>query len=73
MRATISARLADGELAAVRKQLKSMEARKGANGIFAELNALTIRFADFAYPVYLLQNVALDKVTRDAAQACLEK
>ena len=70
--ATISARC-DGELAAARKQLKSMEARKGANGIFAELNALTIRFADFAYPVYLLQNVAPDKVTRDAAQACLEK
>lgn len=63
----------DGELAAVRKQLKAMEARKGASGIYAELNALTIRFADFAYPVYLLQNVAPDKVTRDAAQACLEK
>ena len=27
----------------------------------------------FAYPVYLLQNVATDKATRDAAQACLEK
>ena len=50
-----------------------MEARKGADGVFAELNALTIRFADFAYPVYLLQNVAPDKTTRDAAQACLEK
>jgi thimet oligopeptidase len=70
--ATISQRCA-GELAAVRKQLAAMEARKGAGGIFAELNALTIRFADFAYPVYLLQNVAPDKVTRDAAQACLEK
>ena len=70
--ATISARC-DGELASVRKQLKAMEARKGADGIFAELNALTIRFADFAYPVYLLQNVASDKATRDAAQACLEK
>jgi thimet oligopeptidase len=70
--ATTSARC-DGELAAVRKQLKAMEARKGAGGIFAELNALTIHFADFAYPVYLLQNVAPDKATRDAAQACLEK
>ena len=50
-----------------------MEARKEAGSIFAELNALSIRFADFAYPVYLLQNVAPDKATRDAAQACLEK
>jgi thimet oligopeptidase len=70
--ATITARC-DGELAAVRQQQKAMEARKGAGTIFAELNALSIRFADFAYPVYLLQNVAPDKATRDAAQACLEK
>ncbi len=70
--ATITARC-DGELAAVRQQQKAMEARKGAGTIFAELNALSIRFAEFAYPVYLLQNVAPDKATRDAAQACLEK
>ncbi|HQR77746.1 MAG TPA: M3 family metallopeptidase, partial [Burkholderiaceae bacterium] len=70
--ATIAARC-DGELAAVRQQQKAMEARKDAGNIFGELNALSIRFADFAYPVYLLQNVAPDKATRDAAQACLEK
>ncbi len=70
--ATIAARC-EGELAAVRKQQKAMEARKEAGSIFGELNALAIRFADFAYPVYLLQSVAPDKTTRDAAQACLEK
>ena len=57
----------------MRKQQKAMEARKEAGSIFGELNALAIRFADFAYPVYLLQSVAPDKTTRDAAQACLEK
>lgn len=70
--ATITARC-DSELAAVRRMQKAMEAKKGAGTIFAELNALSIRYADFTYPVYLLQNVAADKATRDAAQACLEK
>ena len=70
--ATIAARC-EGELAAVRRQQKAMEARKEAGNIFSELNAVSIRFADFAYPVYLLQSVAPDKATRDAAQACLEK
>jgi thimet oligopeptidase len=70
--AMITARC-DGELANVRQQQKAIEARKGAGTIFAELNALSIRFADFAYPVYLLQNIAPDKATRDAAQTCLEK
>jgi len=70
--ATIAARC-EGELDAVRRQQKAMEARKEAGNIFSELNAVSIRFADFAYPVYLLQSVAPDKATRDAAQACLEK
>ena len=70
--AEISARC-DAELAAARKMLKAMEARKGAGNVLAELNALSIQAADFANPVYLLQNVAADKATRDAAQACLEK
>ena len=52
---------------------KAMETRKGAGNVLAELNAISIRFADFANPVYLLQNVAADKTTRDAAQKCLEK
>ena len=63
----------DAELAAARKMLKAMEARKGAGDVLAELNALSIQTADFANPVYLLQNVAPDKATRDAAQTCLEK
>jgi len=63
----------DAELAAARKMLKAMEGRKGAGNVLAELNTLSIQAADFANPVYLLQNVAVDKATRDAAQACLEK
>jgi thimet oligopeptidase len=70
--ATINARC-EPELAKARAQLNAMEARKGPAGVFAELNRLSIDFADFANPVYLLQNVAPDKATRDAAQACLEK
>jgi thimet oligopeptidase len=70
--ATIAARC-DGELAAVRRHKQSIEERKAAAGVLGELNALVIRFADFGYPVYLLQNVAPEKATRDAAQACLEK
>ncbi|HET9024364.1 MAG TPA: M3 family metallopeptidase, partial [Burkholderiaceae bacterium] len=70
--AAISARC-DRELANVRGTLKAMESRKGSGKVFAELNALSIAFTDFAYPVYLLQNVSPDKATRDAAQACLEK
>jgi thimet oligopeptidase len=70
--ATIEVRC-DRELARVRGMLTTMEARKGAGKVFDELNALSIAFADFAYPVYLLQNVSPDKATRDAAQTCLEK
>ena len=70
--ATINARC-DGELAKARAALKSMEASKGTSTVFAELNRLSIGMGDFANPVYLLQNVATDKATRDAAQACLEK
>ena len=63
----------EAELAAARKMLKAMEARKGAGNVLAELNVLSIQASDFANPVYLLQNVGVDKTTRDAAQACLEK
>jgi thimet oligopeptidase len=69
---TIAARC-DPELAKVRATLKAMESRRGPAGVFAELNRLSLAFIDFAYPVYLLQNVAPDAATRDAAQACLEK
>ena len=70
--AAINARC-DAELAKARAGLKAIESRKGAGTVFAEINRLSIGYADFAYPVYLLQNVSPDKATRDAAQACLEK
>ena len=69
---TIAARC-DGEFAKARAMQKAIEARKGAGSILAELNRLSIAYADFAYPVYLLQNVSPDKAVRDAAQDCLEK
>jgi thimet oligopeptidase len=70
--ATIAGRC-DGELAKARAALKAIESRKAPGGVLAELNKLSIDFADFAYPVYLLQNVAPDKAVRDAAHTCLEK
>jgi len=69
--AAIAARC-DTELANVRAAKKAIESKKGA-GIFADWNRLSMQFADFANPVYLLQNVSPEKATRDAAQACLEK
>lgn len=69
--ATITARC-DGELAKVRATKKAIEAKKSRD-VFADRNRLSIQFADFTYPVYLLQSVAPDKPTRDAAQSCLEK
>ena len=69
--ATIAARC-DRELAKLRATKKTIEAKKDA-GVFADWNRLSMQVADFGYPVYLLQNVATDKATRDAAQACLEK
>ncbi len=69
--ATIAGRC-DTELAKARATKKTIESKKDA-GVFADWNRLSIQFADFANPVYLLQNVAADKATRDAAQSCLEK
>ncbi len=62
----------DGELARARATLKAIEGKTAGN-VFADWNGLSTQVADFASPVYLLQNVAVDKATRDAAQACLEK
>ena len=67
---TIAARC-DNELAKARATKKAIESKAG--DVFADWNRLSMQFADFAYPVYLLQNVASDKPTRDAAQSCLEK
>ena len=68
--AMIAARC-DNELAKVRATKRAIESKAG--DVFADWNRLSMQFADFAYPVYLLQNVATDKPTRDAAQSCLEK
>ena len=69
--ATITARC-DSELAKARVTKKAIES-KTDSGVFGDWNRLSIQYADFANPVYLLQNVATDKATRDAAQTCLEK
>ncbi|HYM47276.1 MAG TPA: M3 family metallopeptidase [Burkholderiaceae bacterium] len=69
--ATITGRC-ENELANARTTKKAIESKKDA-GVFADWNWLSMRVADFGYPVYLLQSVATDKATRDAAQACLEK
>ncbi|MEG1970127.1 MAG: M3 family metallopeptidase [Burkholderiaceae bacterium] len=59
------------ELAAMRARVAAMEA-SSAPDVLREWNSLSIASADFLYPVYLLANVATDKATRDAAQACVE-
>ena len=69
--ATIAGRC-DAELAKARATKKAIEAKKDTD-VFADWNRLSIQVQDFGYPVYLLQNVATDKATRDAAQTCLEK
>jgi thimet oligopeptidase len=69
--ATIAGRC-DAELAKARATKKAIEAKKDAD-VFADWNRLSLQVQDFGYPVYLLQNVATDKPTRDAAQACLER
>lgn len=63
----------DDVLAQVRRELHALEKASGAGGVLAGIDALGMRYGDFAYPVYLLQNVSPDKATRDAAQSCLEK
>ena len=72
--ATIAGRC-DAELAKARATKKAIEAKKSieSGDVFADWNRLSIQVQDFGYPVYLLQSVATDKATRDAAQACLEK
>ena len=72
--ATIAARC-DTELAKARATKKAIEAKKAVESgdVFADWNRLSIQVQGFGYPVYLLQHVATDKATRDAAQTCLEK
>ncbi len=68
--AVINARC-PAELAAARNTMAAMEGRQGP-GVLREWNDLSLATANFLYPVYLLANVATDKATRDAAQACVE-
>ena len=52
-----SPRRCDSELARARTTKKAIEAKKDATTVSADWNQLSMQFADFAYPVYLLQNV----------------
>ena len=71
--ATIQQRC-DGELAALRKTVTMLERnRAAASTVLAGMNRLALQSASFGNPVYLLANVATDKATRDAAQACVAK
>ena len=69
--ATITARC-DSELAKARATKKAIELRR-MRAFLRTGTGCQFSMSDFAYPVYLLQNVAIDKATRDAAQTCLEK
>ena len=63
----------DAALAQRRAMMAAMEARSGPDGILEEFNALAIMAGSFDDPLSVLQNAAPDKVTRDAAQSCLDK
>ncbi len=63
----------DGELAAARKQIAAMEKDRNAARLLPDFNRFELSSGAFLNPVYLLANVAVEKATRDAAQACVEK
>ena len=63
----------DSELAAARATIARMEKIKGSAGVLADFNRLSLQSGSFSSPVYLLANVAADKPTRDAADACSAK
>lgn len=67
--ATINA-MCDAKIAGFRETKAAMEARQGSQGIFDEWNQLSIATSDLDGPLSLLANVATDKATRDAADAC---
>ncbi len=66
-------RACDTGLAAARKTLRAMEARRAPGRIFAEWNRLSMQIEDFGNPIYLLSSVHPDKAARDAAEPCLQK
>lgn len=68
--ATVAKRCSS-EIAAARAAIARMERGKGSGGVLAELNRLQLQAGAFLNPVYLLANVAVDKATRDAAEACV--
>ncbi|MDP2004607.1 MAG: M3 family metallopeptidase [Rubrivivax sp.] len=70
--AAIQARC-DGELATARAHIAAMEKDRRSQRLLADFNRLELNTGGFTRPVYLLANVATDKATRDAAQACIEK
>lgn len=70
--AAIEARC-EGALERFRGMKETMERPSVPGSILAEWNQLSIAYSDFSNPIYLLQSVAVEKATRDAAQACLEK
>jgi thimet oligopeptidase len=70
--AAINARC-DGELAAARARQAALEKGQRPGQLLGDLNQHELRTRAFIGPVYLLANVAVDKATRDAAQACYAK
>ncbi len=64
----------DAELVSARKTVASLERQRSAPGtVLAGLNRLSLQIAAFSNHVYLMANVAVDKPTRDAAEACVAK
>jgi thimet oligopeptidase len=67
--ATINA-MCDTRIEGFRKVQAKMEAHHGPAGIFDEWNTLSLMTSDLDGPLSLIANVAVDKATRDAADAC---
>ena len=63
----------DAGLARARRDIAAMERKRGAGGIFAEWNRLSIEIEDVGAPIFLLSSVHPDKAVRDAAEPCLTK
>ena len=62
--------LCDPAIDQLHRLQSAMEAKKGPAGILAEWNQLAIAISDLDGPLSLIANVAVDKGTRDAADAC---
>ncbi len=62
--------LCDPAIDGFRRMQADMEAKRGPAGVFDEWNALAVATNDLDGPLSLIANVAVDKATRDAADAC---